>query len=86
MVPSPWSKIVPLLDEITQFQGSSSLKDIPVVIMSSENVPARINRSAQTPLIAFFLVAKKLVRGAEVVVVVPDENDWNFGRCLVLNS
>jgi len=25
-------------------QGSSSLKDIPVVIMSSENVPARINR------------------------------------------
>ena len=25
-------------------QGSSSLKDIPVVIMSSENVPARISR------------------------------------------
>lgn len=32
----------PLAD--SGMQGSSSLKDIPVVIMSSENVPARISR------------------------------------------
>jgi two-component response regulator (ARR-A family) len=31
-------------DLLKRVKGSSSLKDIPVVIMSSENVPARINR------------------------------------------
>ncbi|KAF7049177.1 hypothetical protein CFC21_057765 [Triticum aestivum] len=31
-------------DLLRRVKGSSSLKDIPVVIMSSENVPARISR------------------------------------------
>ncbi|AQK98127.1 Two-component response regulator ARR9 [Zea mays] len=31
-------------DLLKRVKGSSSLKDIPVVIMSSENVPARISR------------------------------------------
>ena len=35
-------------DLLRRVKGSSSLKDIPVVIMSSENVPARISRSAST--------------------------------------
>ncbi|URD92885.1 response regulator [Musa troglodytarum] len=36
-------------------QGSSSLKDIPVVIMSSENVPSRINRCLEGGAQEFFL-------------------------------
>ncbi|THU57898.1 hypothetical protein C4D60_Mb03t08430 [Musa balbisiana] len=35
--------------------GSSSLKDIPVVIMSSENVPSRINRCLEGGAEEFFL-------------------------------
>ena len=35
-------------DLLRRVKGSSSLKDIPVVIMSSENVPARISRSVST--------------------------------------
>ncbi|KAG1371121.1 putative Two-component response regulator ORR9 [Cocos nucifera] len=31
-------------DLLKKIKGSSSLKDIPVVIMSSENVPSRISR------------------------------------------
>ncbi|CAN6444052.1 unnamed protein product [Victoria cruziana] len=31
-------------DLLKQIKGSSSLKDIPVVVMSSENLPSRINR------------------------------------------
>ncbi|CAL9100126.1 unnamed protein product [Musa acuminata var. zebrina] len=31
-------------DLLKKIKGSSSLKDIPVVVMSSENVPSRINR------------------------------------------
>ncbi|ONM34433.1 glycoside hydrolase family 2 protein [Zea mays] len=41
-------------------QGSSSLKDIPVVIMSSENVPARISRCLQDGAEEFFLKPVKL--------------------------
>ncbi|OEL37717.1 Two-component response regulator ORR4 [Dichanthelium oligosanthes] len=41
-------------------QGSSSLKDIPVVIMSSENVPARINRCLEDGAEEFFLKPVKL--------------------------
>jgi two-component response regulator ARR-A family len=31
-------------DLLKKIKESSSLRDIPVVIMSSENIPARINR------------------------------------------
>ncbi|VAH69347.1 unnamed protein product [Triticum turgidum subsp. durum] len=41
-------------------QGSSSLKDIPVVIMSSENVPARISRCLEDGAEEFFLKPVKL--------------------------
>ncbi|WVZ67394.1 hypothetical protein U9M48_016479 [Paspalum notatum var. saurae] len=41
-------------------QGSTSLKDIPVVIMSSENVPARINRCLEDGAEEFFLKPVKL--------------------------
>uniref|UniRef100_A0A453GNZ8 Response regulatory domain-containing protein n=1 Tax=Aegilops tauschii subsp. strangulata TaxID=200361 RepID=A0A453GNZ8_AEGTS len=34
-------------DLLRRVKGSSSLKDIPVVIMSSENVPARISRGKE---------------------------------------
>ncbi|GMP97730.1 hypothetical protein CsSME_00045876 [Camellia sinensis var. sinensis] len=44
-------------------QESSSLKNIPVVIMSSENVPARINRCLEEGAEEFFL---KPVRLADV--------------------
>lgn len=36
-------------------QESKSLKDIPVVIMSSENVPSRINRCLEDGADEFFL-------------------------------
>ncbi|OAY74465.1 Two-component response regulator ORR9 [Ananas comosus] len=39
----------------TNQQESSSLKDIPVVIMSSENVPSRINRCLEEGADEFFL-------------------------------
>uniref|UniRef100_A0A0D9VAB2 Two-component response regulator ORR4 n=1 Tax=Leersia perrieri TaxID=77586 RepID=A0A0D9VAB2_9ORYZ len=42
-------------DLLKRVKGSSSLKDIPVVIMSSENVPARINRCLEDGAEEFFL-------------------------------
>ncbi|AQK98126.1 Two-component response regulator ORR4 [Zea mays] len=42
-------------DLLKRVKGSSSLKDIPVVIMSSENVPARISRCLQDGAEEFFL-------------------------------
>ncbi|KAG1338405.1 two-component response regulator ORR9 [Cocos nucifera] len=41
-------------------ESSSSLKDIPVVIMSSENVPARINRCLEEGAEEFFLKPVRL--------------------------
>ncbi|THU65994.1 hypothetical protein C4D60_Mb05t09530 [Musa balbisiana] len=38
-----------------EHNGSSSLKDIPVVVMSSENVPSRINRCLEGGAEEFFL-------------------------------
>ncbi|XP_072981300.1 two-component response regulator ORR9-like [Typha angustifolia] len=42
-------------DLLKRIKGSSSLKDIPVVIMSSENVPSRINRCLEGGAEEFFL-------------------------------
>ncbi|CAL9204807.1 unnamed protein product [Musa hybrid cultivar] len=42
-------------DLLKKIKGSSSLKDIPVVIMSSENVPSRINRCLEGGAEEFFL-------------------------------
>ncbi|KAL6853442.1 hypothetical protein ACP4OV_019471 [Aristida adscensionis] len=47
-------------DLLKRVKGSSSLKDIPVVIMSSENVPARINRCLEDGAEEFFLKPVKL--------------------------
>ncbi|KAG2594235.1 two-component response regulator ORR4-like [Panicum virgatum] len=47
-------------DLLRRVKGSSSLKDIPVVIMSSENVPARINRCLEDGAEEFFLKPVKL--------------------------
>nr|BAB20580.1 response regulator 5 [Zea mays] len=47
-------------DLLKRVKGSSSLKDIPVVIMSSENVPARISRCLQDGAEEFFLKPVKL--------------------------
>jgi len=47
-------------DLLMRVKGSSSLKDIPVVIMSSENVPARINRCLEDGAEEFFLKPVKL--------------------------
>ncbi|RWR79894.1 Signal transduction response regulator [Cinnamomum micranthum f. kanehirae] len=42
-------------DLLRKIKESSSLKDIPVVIMSSENVPSRINRCLEEGAEEFFL-------------------------------
>ncbi|KAG6473872.1 two-component response regulator ORR4-like [Zingiber officinale] len=42
-------------DLLKKIKESSSLKDIPVVIMSSENVPSRINRCLEGGAEEFFL-------------------------------
>ncbi|KAM0947824.1 putative response regulator and transcription factor RR-A-type family [Dioscorea sansibarensis] len=42
-------------DLLRRVKESSSLKDIPVVIMSSENVPSRINRCLEEGAEEFFL-------------------------------
>ncbi|XP_039136846.1 two-component response regulator ORR9-like [Dioscorea cayenensis subsp. rotundata] len=42
-------------DLLKRVKESSSLKDIPVVIMSSENVPSRINRCLEEGAEEFFL-------------------------------
>ncbi|KAH7667127.1 two-component response regulator ARR-A family protein [Dioscorea alata] len=42
-------------DLLKKVKESSSLKDIPVVIMSSENVPSRINRCLEEGAEEFFL-------------------------------
>ncbi|XP_028784338.1 two-component response regulator ARR9-like isoform X2 [Neltuma alba] len=43
------------IKKIINFAGSESLKNIPVVIMSSENVPSRINRCLEEGAQEFFL-------------------------------
>ncbi|OMP07475.1 hypothetical protein COLO4_07312 [Corchorus olitorius] len=42
-------------DLLKKIKGSSSFKDIPVVIMSSENIPSRINRCLEDGAEEFFL-------------------------------
>ncbi|XVF82227.1 hypothetical protein PTKIN_Ptkin16aG0028400 [Pterospermum kingtungense] len=42
-------------DLLRKIKGSSSFKDIPVVIMSSENIPSRINRCLEDGAEEFFL-------------------------------
>ncbi|XP_004233018.1 two-component response regulator ORR3-like [Solanum lycopersicum] len=42
-------------DLLRKVKGSSYLKDIPVIIMSSENVPSRINRCLEEGAEEFFL-------------------------------
>ncbi|CAN6444053.1 unnamed protein product [Victoria cruziana] len=42
-------------DLLKQIKGSSSLKDIPVVVMSSENLPSRINRCLEGGAEEFFV-------------------------------
>ncbi|KAK1317549.1 Two-component response regulator ARR8 [Acorus calamus] len=42
-------------DLLKKIKESSSLKDIPVVVMSSENVPSRINRCLEEGAEEFFL-------------------------------
>ncbi|KAK9157388.1 hypothetical protein Scep_003962 [Stephania cephalantha] len=47
-------------DLLKKIKESSSLKDIPVVIMSSENVPSRINRCLEDGAEEFFLKPVRL--------------------------
>lgn len=47
-------------DLLKKIKESSSLRDIPVVIMSSENVPSRINRCLEEGAEEFFLKPVKL--------------------------
>ncbi|KAJ1695717.1 hypothetical protein LUZ63_012415 [Rhynchospora breviuscula] len=47
-------------DLLKRVKASSSLKDIPVVIMSSENVPSRIDRCLEGGAEEFFLKPVKL--------------------------
>lgn len=44
-------------DLLRKIKESKSLKDIPVVIMSSENVPSRINRYCQKKHIVIFKIS-----------------------------
>lgn len=47
-------------DLLKRIKGSSSFKDIPVVIMSAENVPSRINRCLEGGAEEFFLKPVRL--------------------------
>ncbi|KAK8546031.1 hypothetical protein V6N13_067269 [Hibiscus sabdariffa] len=47
-------------DLLRKIKGSSSLKDIPVVIMSSDNIPSRINRCLEDGAEEFFLKPVRL--------------------------
>ncbi|KNA14379.1 hypothetical protein SOVF_107990, partial [Spinacia oleracea] len=47
-------------DLLRKIKESESLKDIPVVIMSSENIPARINRCLEEGAEEFFLKPVRL--------------------------
>ncbi|KAG8501852.1 hypothetical protein CXB51_004105 [Gossypium anomalum] len=47
-------------DLLRKIKQSSSFKDIPVVIMSSENIPSRINRCLEDGAEEFFLKPVKL--------------------------
>ncbi|XP_059289498.1 two-component response regulator ORR10-like [Lycium barbarum] len=53
---------------LRKIKGSSYLKDIPVIIMSSENVPSRINRCLEEGAEEFFL---KPVQQADVNRIKP---------------
>ncbi|XP_047968752.1 two-component response regulator ORR4-like [Salvia hispanica] len=55
-------------DLLRKIKGSTSLRDIPVVIMSSENVPARINSCLEQGAEEFFL---KPVRQSDVNKLKP---------------
>lgn len=55
-------------DLLRKVKGSSYLKDIPVVIMSSENVPSRINRCLEQGADDFFL---KPVKQSDVNKLIP---------------
>ncbi|TKY68277.1 Two-component response regulator ARR8 [Spatholobus suberectus] len=55
-------------DLLRKIKESKSLKDIPVVIMSSENVPSRINRCLEEGAEEFFL---KPVKQADVNKLKP---------------
>ncbi|KAF8656736.1 hypothetical protein HU200_060528 [Digitaria exilis] len=47
-------------DLLKKIKESSSLRDIPVVIMSSENIPSRINRCLEEGADEFFLKPVRL--------------------------
>ncbi|KAK8651485.1 hypothetical protein V6N13_141086 [Hibiscus sabdariffa] len=47
-------------DLLRKIKGCSSLKDIPVVIMSSDNIPSRINRCLEDGAEEFFLKPVRL--------------------------
>ncbi|CAL5201438.1 unnamed protein product [Lathyrus oleraceus] len=74
-------------DLLRKIKESNSLKDIPVVIMSSENVPSRINRCLEEGAEEFFL---KPVQQSDVNKLKPhllktklknvDEQTNNIGR------
>ncbi|KAJ8549383.1 hypothetical protein K7X08_033090 [Anisodus acutangulus] len=55
-------------DLLRKIKGSSYLKDIPVIIMSSENVPSRINRCLEEGAQEFFL---KPVKQSDVNRIKP---------------
>ncbi|XP_072954733.1 two-component response regulator ORR9-like [Typha angustifolia] len=60
-------------DLLKKIKGSSYLKDIPVVIMSSENVPSRINRCLEEGAEEFFL---KPVQLSDVNKLKPHILKW----------
>ncbi|XP_058766613.1 two-component response regulator ORR9-like [Vicia villosa] len=74
-------------DLLRKIKESNSLKDIPVVIMSSENVPSRINRCLEEGAEEFFL---KPVQQSDVNKLKPhllktkvknvDDQTNNIGR------
>ncbi|XP_021750465.1 two-component response regulator ORR9-like [Chenopodium quinoa] len=71
-------------DLLKKIKESKNLKDIPVVIMSSENIPARINRCLEEGAEEFFL---KPVQLADVDKLKPHitrckskERDYNINK------
>ncbi|KAJ0966824.1 hypothetical protein J5N97_023741 [Dioscorea zingiberensis] len=58
-----WMPDMTGFDLLKRVKGSSALKEIPVVIMSSENVPSRINRCLEEGAEDFLL---KPVRPSDV--------------------
>ncbi|XP_031282475.1 two-component response regulator ORR9-like [Pistacia vera] len=69
-------------DLLRKIKNSTSLKDIPVVMMSSENIPSRINRCLEEGAEEFFLKPVQLSDVSKLKPHLMEEKSKEIpGRC-----